>query len=517
MAVQQSEPEKDMSSGAKKHPKLRSTCDACIAAKIRCSRDMPQCFRCQIYKINCVYSVSRRMGRPRKPRPTSRGGQEQNNKCAGDTDETSKEKPQAGNQTTSTQTKQQDTVPPLASSNQQSNQNEQEISTSGSPSAMPMASDPPPLTMDDNFTTSSDYSLDTMTPPLHDNIYIVSQSPIMDSSGRAHSFSELCSPMDSSYDALFRQKSHDTIRQVQDQLSLITATNGQLDDRSSLWADNKTHDIFSIGNESPTFSNLMDLDTLDFSKPSAPTQLDTQPPLEPSSPDLDRQRPLSFLSPSNQTACQAFKSTNPIPSRCECYKSTLRMLLSLDETLPNATSLTLDTALKLDNDVLVHNTKVLQCTICAGTHSNQLLLQAMLVDRIVGMLESKSSNSTRTTPSQSFSNLKRPTDTHHAHKPSSFRQLSGGSGLPQNETNILTSAENCALRVGGYEVLEEKNSFIKQLLQMRLMSLMAALRSLQKATQGMLQDSSAKLAGMMLVETGLRLRTVVGRVELWNV
>lgn len=380
--------------------------------------------------------------------------------------------------------------------------------------------------MDDNFTTSSDYSLDTMTPLLHDNIYVMNQSPIVDSSGRAHNFSELCSPMDASYGALFSEKPHDTIHQVQDQLSLIAATNGQLDDRSSLWGD-KTHGIFGIENESPTFSNLMDLDTLDFSKPSVSersTDLDNQPSLEPSPPDLDRQRPLSYLSsPSNQAACQALRSTNLTPSRCECYKSTLRMLLSLDETLPNTTSITLDTALKLDKDVLTHNTKVLQCTICAGTRSNQLLLQAILVDRIVGMLESKSSNSTRSTPSQSSSSLKRLTDTHHAHKssgflrPSSGSRPSGGSGLPQNETNILASAENCALRVGGYEVLEEKNSFIKQLLQMRLMNLMAALRSLQKVTQGVLQDSSAKLAGMMLVETGLRLRSVVGRVELWNV
>ncbi|PVI04612.1 hypothetical protein DM02DRAFT_518479, partial [Periconia macrospinosa] len=66
MVTQNTSSGDDTASRARKQPKLRSTCDACISAKIRCSRDMPQCFRCQIYKINCVYSLSRRMGRPRK-------------------------------------------------------------------------------------------------------------------------------------------------------------------------------------------------------------------------------------------------------------------------------------------------------------------------------------------------------------------------------------------------------------------------------------------------------------------
>ena len=48
--------------------KLRQTCDACQAIKTRCSRDRP-CQRCQTQKIECHYSVSRRIGRPRRQAP----------------------------------------------------------------------------------------------------------------------------------------------------------------------------------------------------------------------------------------------------------------------------------------------------------------------------------------------------------------------------------------------------------------------------------------------------------------
>lgn len=55
-----------------KSVKVRSTCNACQQAKIRCSHEKPSCRRCQKHRIDCIYSVSRRLGRPAKkkePRP----------------------------------------------------------------------------------------------------------------------------------------------------------------------------------------------------------------------------------------------------------------------------------------------------------------------------------------------------------------------------------------------------------------------------------------------------------------
>ncbi|PWY72140.1 hypothetical protein BO94DRAFT_476006, partial [Aspergillus sclerotioniger CBS 115572] len=49
-----------------KSVKVRSTCNACQQAKIRCSHEKPSCRRCQKHNLSCVYSMSRRLGRPAK-------------------------------------------------------------------------------------------------------------------------------------------------------------------------------------------------------------------------------------------------------------------------------------------------------------------------------------------------------------------------------------------------------------------------------------------------------------------
>ncbi|KAF5852349.1 hypothetical protein GGP41_007778 [Bipolaris sorokiniana] len=56
------------SSQAPKVAKVRQSCDTCQASKIRCGQERPSCRRCAKYNITCVYSVSRRAGRPRPKR-----------------------------------------------------------------------------------------------------------------------------------------------------------------------------------------------------------------------------------------------------------------------------------------------------------------------------------------------------------------------------------------------------------------------------------------------------------------
>lgn len=59
-------PPKTSTAQLPKSVKVRSTCNACQQAKIRCSHEKPSCRRCQKHKIDCIYSVSRRLGRPAK-------------------------------------------------------------------------------------------------------------------------------------------------------------------------------------------------------------------------------------------------------------------------------------------------------------------------------------------------------------------------------------------------------------------------------------------------------------------
>ena len=55
--------------------KLRSSCDRCGAAKLRCDRSQPECTRCLSVGIACVYGVSRKAGKP----PRKRDRQNDNN------------------------------------------------------------------------------------------------------------------------------------------------------------------------------------------------------------------------------------------------------------------------------------------------------------------------------------------------------------------------------------------------------------------------------------------------------
>ncbi|PTB62203.1 cytochrome P450 [Trichoderma citrinoviride] len=51
-----------------KIPKYRTSCDNCQTAKVKCGHEKPSCRRCSVHRVDCVYSLSRRMGRPRAKR-----------------------------------------------------------------------------------------------------------------------------------------------------------------------------------------------------------------------------------------------------------------------------------------------------------------------------------------------------------------------------------------------------------------------------------------------------------------
>ena len=52
--------------GTGRGPKYRTSCDNCQVMKIKCGQEKPSCQRCSNQRLECVYSLSRRMGRPRE-------------------------------------------------------------------------------------------------------------------------------------------------------------------------------------------------------------------------------------------------------------------------------------------------------------------------------------------------------------------------------------------------------------------------------------------------------------------
>ena len=53
-------------------PKLRDSCHACAASKVKCSKEKPTCARCWKRGLPCEYVVTRRAGRKHDARPSSR-------------------------------------------------------------------------------------------------------------------------------------------------------------------------------------------------------------------------------------------------------------------------------------------------------------------------------------------------------------------------------------------------------------------------------------------------------------
>ncbi|CAO2658076.1 Nn.00g073360.m01.CDS01 [Neocucurbitaria sp. VM-36] len=57
-----------------KRPKLRASCDACAASKVKCSKEHPACARCSTNGSQCIYGVSRKHGKPGRTRKRNPDG-----------------------------------------------------------------------------------------------------------------------------------------------------------------------------------------------------------------------------------------------------------------------------------------------------------------------------------------------------------------------------------------------------------------------------------------------------------
>lgn len=57
-----------------RRPKLRASCDACAASKVKCSKDHPICQRCSANGSECIYGVSRKHGKPGRTRKRNPDG-----------------------------------------------------------------------------------------------------------------------------------------------------------------------------------------------------------------------------------------------------------------------------------------------------------------------------------------------------------------------------------------------------------------------------------------------------------
>ena len=207
---------------------------------------------------------------------------------------------------------------------------------------------------------------------------------------------------------------------------------------------------------------------------------------------------------------------------CECYQISLQKLLDIDENQSDIFSPTIDVALVLEQCVQSHITKVLECGICAIKRPTILFLLAIIVDNVVCMLENSSRFGNIRSPVEN-NNGSRSSNPQHpptAPTPMPTPQVADMIGVGKRAARpaARAAADQLPLLVGSHEILsEEKNKFLKQLLQGRLSSFSATLRQLMPYMQrSSPQNSNSKHGTIMMAETFKRLRSVIGRVELWD-
>ena len=476
-------------SGSKKGAKLRSTCDACKDAKVRCNREAPSCYRCRNQKLRCVYNLSRRMGRPRRNRTDDKsddvGSGEGEHRSGADT----------------------------------STNPWDDIRTRDSAPA-----EPAPY-FDDGYLGRRDHSSGSRS----DDARIPEEGVI----------SSLMDPFNHPDDYDLNQLSESTGIPDLDQMIDFDFANGPgPTDASGPSAPSPSHTEQAM---SPQVSSTLDRVTTQdlynaapkpapvpgttLSDSSAHTLAETNLMLM----DPLGQRPMSSSGdPSHSDILPNNAKRSVIhPTDCGCYENLLQKLSDIDEGHSDNFS-SIDVALMLEQWVQIGITQVLRCGgMCATRRPTLLLLLAIIINHVVCMLEDTSSLGNGNFPIESSMESTPTPSNRPATQPSSFRRpqiadmigTNGGTSRGGSSTPKPTTPDRPPLLVGSHEILsEEKNDFLKHFLQGRLSGLSATLRQLMQYMQrsGSRQNSNCRHAMIMVSDTYKKLQSIIGRMEMWE-
>ena len=493
-------------SPSKNQPKLRSTCDACKDAKTRCNREVPSCYRCRNQKLKCVYNLSRRMGRPRRLKTCvesndtgqslGRGGAEgSNNPEDGNMrNEGNRTEATLGQIDTIIEHSEDQETPPL---NINYTIHHSASTESSSSNAKPQDTDTLSLLMD-SFNSPEDYDISQLQPPIDPTTF-----------DNLTDFEFLNDPsltMASGPPIPVMSRSSQNIKTQTKSILEQPSTREQSNCAGAMTPLPKARSIANLSANALTHGDPMAIDGLN-GKPIS--SLEATFHLHRIQSDGNEAEHCCRHTSSKPLADKSDGSggaTLSLSASCPCFEIVLQKLSDLDESQTDIFSSTIDVALMLEKGVHMHLARVLQCGTCATKRPTLLLLLAIVIDNVVYMLENTSS----------FSNKSQVDRTTFLVRPSrrSFRATTAEASGDRAANN---SIDNPSLLVGGHEICsEEKNRFLKQLLQERLSSLSSTLRQLMQYMQQNPRNSNSKHGTMMVVETYKRLQSIIGRVELWD-
>ncbi|OKL57049.1 hypothetical protein UA08_07376 [Talaromyces atroroseus] len=332
-----------------KVPKLRATCDACQAAKSRCSRGNP-CFRCMHHGVQCKYSPSKRIGRPQRNTNESKNEEKEENppkrkKKAADSNLSSRSCDESKDHRASIST-----TPSLGHSTVSSAANTISSALSTLPSAlgdtgswMDAVGDPQSLD-GDTINLSSLYSdeMDVFSYPIAPNF----QLPSLD-------FVE-ASIAEAAFD--------NAVGHALNTKNLATREAGSQTPRIETGQQ--------PGSSIPGFNN-----NTSASKSTVtihPTEIpNIRLPLFP-----------------EEAAVALSNNSSAASLGCDCYRSILSRLLDFEDSRKNSLTMAIDLILTLNRRTQDLSDKVLQCQTHSTHRPDLLLLLAIAIDNVLCILES---------------------------------------------------------------------------------------------------------------------------------
>jgi Fungal Zn(2)-Cys(6) binuclear cluster domain len=508
--------------------KLRTSCDNCQAAKVKCGHEKPLCRRCSVQKLECVYSLSRRMGRPRAKKIISQDvACTQPNIRSGDKITSKPATPAAGFADSEMQPA---VRTPLL-----------DARSGGALLSEPIQIPDPWTPIVDDFepqnatTAADDSSMQPMTNsldflPRHDSMELdaisgfTMPSLLEDSSTSTDSQGPSLSALSADFDS-------------QDFLSTrLPVTNdgdlfGSIDPQLSFqeWHSNddaaqclvQHPDPFSRAKPASGSSNAAPLDqAFDFAfeflsdvggtsqntpsgtpvntsqHGSASAYINTVTTPKRSaghiSSEGDSWSPFGSISLASQTQ-----------ANCTCMSSILQRIGSLKSGLQKTSSIPIDGVLIMESDIEESLFRLHKCKSC-GHDSTVHLLASINVRMVLDLLQKTAhdefvSRPRRTNPSRIASR----SGSMHEESPK-WRRSNG-----PEDSGILS--------IGNFKVTPKgRLHFLRKVLQARFYKLAVLVEKQKKLVGSISQDSFARHASLLLGDISRGLQTIMGWVELWN-
>ncbi|KAJ5091065.1 hypothetical protein NUU61_005935, partial [Penicillium alfredii] len=483
-----------------KSVKVRSTCNACQQAKIRCSHEKPSCRRCQKHKIDCIYSVSRRLGRPAKktdPRSTisdQDGGSP--SPIEGISDEKRTQK-QTRKRYQSSKSKTMGSISKCGNASQDIpiGDNTQmpilmEMNSSGVSEGLEM--DLPP----------ESWLQELMSTHINDAVSTTTSSLVYG---------------DVSWDAPFELfpesfKHHGPIDGYQSGDEYLSVP--IIPESATETSTSQDLNVFpsSARNEMIETSILQDTNTSPWAWSSNARQelqsssdcqmLDVMPSLSVASDQLDPSARFQSSEDSNDDDMYSPENSeiDPLPVEppgyhCGCFKQGASELVESGLRTGRSRFSSLDSILVCQRELQNQAEVILQCRFCpqSEARANMLMIIMVTIDSFVTALEAISSAGACVDEERS---------------PLGKGQNELGSGFQ-------SYIEALPLLVGGFVVpVEEKARFIRHVLQARLSMLLLTIRRIRVCTQQVLAITPSRGRLMMMGETDRRLQLVIMKISM---